>query len=297
MIMPPTVRPDNMRGKLVDFLTRLDHRNLLIWGIVFAIVFSEIIVFIIDILWDGKLSSELLIAGFITPLLDGLVIVFFFITIIARLKDALSKAKLLSGLLPICASCKKIRDDKGYWNQIESYIRDNSEAEFSYGMCSDCANKPYPADTNNHPGKRISPELPVRMVDLFIKSDSKILLASGIVFAIVFSEIIVLIIDILWDGKLSGELLFAGFITPLLDGSVIVILFSAIIAQLKDALSKVKLLSGLLPICASCKKIRNDKGYWNQIESYVRDNSDAKFSHGICPDCVKKLYPGYAEDY
>ncbi|OGR94195.1 MAG: hypothetical protein A2016_05465 [Elusimicrobia bacterium GWF2_62_30] len=286
-----------MRGKLVDFLTRLDHRNLLIWGIVFAIVFSEIIVFIIDILWDGKLSSELLIAGFITPLLDGLVIVFFFITIIARLKDALSKAKLLSGLLPICASCKKIRDDKGYWNQIESYIRDNSEAEFSYGMCSDCANKPYPADTNNHPGKRISPELPVRMVDLFIKSDSKILLASGIVFAIVFSEIIVLIIDILWDGKLSGELLFAGFITPLLDGSVIVILFSAIIAQLKDALSKVKLLSGLLPICASCKKIRNDKGYWNQIESYVRDNSDAKFSHGICPDCVKKLYPGYAEDY
>jgi len=295
--MPPTVRPDNMRGKLVDFLTRLDHRNLLIWGIVFAIVFSEIIVFIIDILWDGKLSSELLIAGFITPLLDGLVIVFFFITIIARLKDALSKAKLLSGLLPICASCKKIRDDKGYWNQIESYIRDNSEAEFSYGMCSDCANKPYPADTNNHPGKRISPELPVRMVDLFIKSDSKILLASGIVFAIVFSEIIVLIIDILWDGKLSGELLFAGFITPLLDGSVIVILFSAIIAQLKDALSKVKLLSGLLPICASCKKIRNDKGYWNQIESYVRDNSDAKFSHGICPDCVKKLYPGYAEDY
>jgi len=297
VIMPPTVRPDNMRGKLVDFLTRLDHRNLLIWGIVFAIVFSEIIVFIIDILWDGKLSSELLIAGFITPLLDGLVIVFFFITIIARLKDALSKAKLLSGLLPICASCKKIRDDKGYWNQIESYIRDNSEAEFSYGMCSDCANKPYPADTNNHPGKRISPELPVRMVDLFIKSDSKILLASGIVFAIVFSEIIVLIIDILWDGKLSGELLFAGFITPLLDGSVIVILFSAIIAQLKDALSKVKLLSGLLPICASCKKIRNDKGYWNQIESYVRDNSDAKFSHGICPDCVKKLYPGYAEDY
>ena len=61
--------------------------------------------------------------------------------------------------------------------------------------------------------------------------------------------------------------------------------------DLQEALDKVKKLSGLLPICASCKKIRDDNGYWKQIESYIRDHSDADFSHSICPECAKKLYP------
>lgn len=65
----------------------------------------------------------------------------------------------------------------------------------------------------------------------------------------------------------------------------------ALIKELQEALATIKTLSGLLPICASCKKIRDDKGYWNQIESYIRDHSDAEFSHGICPECAKKLYP------
>lgn len=64
-----------------------------------------------------------------------------------------------------------------------------------------------------------------------------------------------------------------------------------LIAELQEALDKVKVLSGFLPICASCKRIRDDKGYWNQIESYIRDHSEAEFSHGICPDCAEKLYP------
>lgn len=63
------------------------------------------------------------------------------------------------------------------------------------------------------------------------------------------------------------------------------------IETLQDALNNVKLLSGLLPICASCKKIRDDKGYWNQIESYIREHSEAEFSHGLCPECAKRLYP------
>lgn len=63
--------------------------------------------------------------------------------------------------------------------------------------------------------------------------------------------------------------------------------------KLRDALTKVKELSGLLPICAECKKIRDDKGYWTQIESYIRNHSEAEFSHGICPECLKKLYPEY----
>jgi PAS domain S-box-containing protein len=63
-----------------------------------------------------------------------------------------------------------------------------------------------------------------------------------------------------------------------------------LISKLQEALDNIKTMKGLLPICASCKKIRDDKGYWNQIEAYVRDHSDAEFSHGICPECAKKLY-------
>lgn len=64
-----------------------------------------------------------------------------------------------------------------------------------------------------------------------------------------------------------------------------------LISQLKDALLKIKKLSGLLPICASCKNIRDDKGYWKQIEAYITENSEAEFSHSLCPECAKKIYP------
>jgi len=66
-----------------------------------------------------------------------------------------------------------------------------------------------------------------------------------------------------------------------------------LILELQEALHKVKTLSGLLPICASCKKILNDKGQWEQMEVYIRDRSEAEFSHGICPECTQKLYPEY----
>ena len=63
-----------------------------------------------------------------------------------------------------------------------------------------------------------------------------------------------------------------------------------IIVELQAALARVKTLSGLLPICAGCKKIRDDKGYWNQIEIYISSHTEAEFSHGLCPDCEKKAY-------
>jgi PAS domain S-box-containing protein len=66
-----------------------------------------------------------------------------------------------------------------------------------------------------------------------------------------------------------------------------------LILELKDALANVRQLGRLLPICASCKKIRDDKGYWTQVEKYVMDHSDATFSHGVCPECAQKLYPDY----
>jgi uncharacterized PurR-regulated membrane protein YhhQ (DUF165 family) len=69
-----------------------------------------------------------------------------------------------------------------------------------------------------------------------------------------------------------------------------------VIRELQKAMAEVKTLRGFLPICSHCKKIRDDKGYWNQIESYLRDHSEAEFSHSICPDCRKKYYPDLPED-
>lgn len=64
-----------------------------------------------------------------------------------------------------------------------------------------------------------------------------------------------------------------------------------LISKLQDALSKIRTLQGIIPICASCKRIRDDKGYWKQLESYIKEHSKVDFSHGICPECSKKLYP------
>ncbi len=61
--------------------------------------------------------------------------------------------------------------------------------------------------------------------------------------------------------------------------------------ELQEALKDIRTLSGFIPICASCKKIRDDKGFWNQVEIYIQDRSDAQFSHGICPDCRDEFYP------
>jgi AmiR/NasT family two-component response regulator len=65
--------------------------------------------------------------------------------------------------------------------------------------------------------------------------------------------------------------------------------------ELQAALAAVKTLSGLLPICASCKKIRDDQGYWQQVEVYIREHADVEFTHGLCPDCLIKLYPDFYE--
>ena len=69
-----------------------------------------------------------------------------------------------------------------------------------------------------------------------------------------------------------------------------------LIGELQKALAEVKQLSGLLPICASCKRVRDDTGYWNQIDVYIRSHADVQFSHGICPECMARLYPDVEAD-
>jgi hypothetical protein len=71
---------------------------------------------------------------------------------------------------------------------------------------------------------------------------------------------------------------------------------SNLIVELQNALDQVKTLSRFLPICSSCKKIRDDEGYWNEVETYIGKHSETQFSHSICPDCARKLYPELFED-
>ena len=76
-----------------------------------------------------------------------------------------------------------------------------------------------------------------------------------------------------------------GLLTAMLLGAIILY-----VRRLQDALNKVKTLSGMLPICASCKKIRDDNGYWSGVETYVSKHTEVVFSHGLCPECEKKMY-------
>jgi hypothetical protein len=82
----------------------------------------------------------------------------------------------------------------------------------------------------------------------------------------------------------AGSVFFIRITNPLLRK------LQRTIAGLRNALDKVKVLSGLVPICASCKKIRDDRGTWKELEEYIGDHSEAKFSHGICPDCLEGLH-------
>lgn len=74
-------------------------------------------------------------------------------------------------------------------------------------------------------------------------------------------------------------------------------MLAAKVQELSQALEQIRTLRGIVPICANCKKIRDDEGFWQQVEVYVRDHTEAEFSHGICPECMKKLYPKAYDDW
>jgi hypothetical protein len=113
------------------------------------------------------------------------------------------------------------------------------------------------------------PSVPENLVSEILKSFSVSMLPWAVAFMILNA-----VIGLFW-GKIKQA-----------DKEKLVV-----IAELKKALEEIKTLSGFLPICASCKKIRDDQGYWKQIEVYISEHSEAEFSHGICPECSEKLYP------
>ena len=95
------------------------------------------------------------------------------------------------------------------------------------------------------------------------------------------------------DGSLAGYVVIARDIT---EQKQIEAEREDLITRLREALNNVKTLRGLLPICSACKKIRDDKGYWQQVEVFIRDHTEADFSHSICETCAKALYPEYYEE-
>jgi two-component system, response regulator PdtaR len=95
------------------------------------------------------------------------------------------------------------------------------------------------------------------------------------------------------------------FNTPALQTTIAMALYkyqmeqerAQLLHQLQEALANIKTLRGLLPICATCKKIRDDQGYWSQVELYIGQHSDAEFTHGICPECIQKYYPELLSEF
>jgi len=116
------------------------------------------------------------------------------------------------------------------------------------------------------------------------------LLIIFIAFEILFSMIIPAppVIFLVYSFFLSGMILifiFIGFLIEKMSRDTFVVS-----AKLVDSINDVKTLSGMLPICSSCKKIRNDEGYWQQVETYIENHSGAEFTHGLCPECTLELY-------
>lgn len=105
-----------------------------------------------------------------------------------------------------------------------------------------------------------------------------------------YKRFMIVIYSVIWILGLAGTAVAFGMTRNEINQR------EGLIEQLQKALREVKTLKGLIPICASCKSIRDDKGYWEQLETYIKEHSEAEFSHGICPECKKKLYPEFYDD-
>ena len=130
------------------------------------------------------------------------------------------------------------------------------------------------------------------------------------VAAIIFSVTLRIIISLLSnEGKVIVDDVLVSVVIPTIIAPVMAYIFAKLLKQIDDAefenaqlvlelqeaLANARTLSGLLPICATCKKIRDDAGYWHQVEVYIRDHAEVDFSHGLCPECNKDLKAQIAE--
>ena len=124
----------------------------------------------------------------------------------------------------------------------------------------------------------------------------RVILYEGLAF---LSIILLIWLDEILDLPhvlLGGEATPINWRESLFESIAIIILAAVTLGITRGVFQKMKYLEGILPVCASCKKIRDDKACWHQIEEYIHDRSAVDFSHGICPDCARKLYPDLFEE-
>lgn len=118
-----------------------------------------------------------------------------------------------------------------------------------------------------------------------------VIICTAISIAISVAITVTVILQV--DAQFIDLGIVIAIVCPLLIAPPITYMILKLLFQLHDALNQVTTLTGLLPICSSCRKIRDDKGYWDSLEAYIEKNSDAEFTHGICPDCKEEHYGSY----
>ncbi|MGD0280935.1 MAG: PAS domain S-box protein [Dissulfurispiraceae bacterium] len=407
-----------IRNLFVDYSIRLKDSQILVLGVIGAIIFSEIIIAAIHyLLWGGKISTELVFAGFVTPLLDALIILSFFVAIITRLRDtthSLTSSKQMledvtqgisESILFLSKNFKILWGNKTAMQETGlsmEHLVGKTCHEATHHKYEPCAfpDDPCPIYEFTHAGKSNMVEhthcdkdgnksfvevsvFPVRNdsgeINSFvhisrdiserkhieqalkdseeryralieqsgdgmylIDAESKNILEANQSFQNLLGyspedishmniydfvahskdDIDAKMRQMLnkdkyfigernyrkKDGTLLGVEVSASHIPYKGRGVFFLVLRDIsqrkqleqerekLILELQAALANIRQLSGLLPICAGCKKIRNDEGYWEQIELYISEHSDAKFTHGFCSECVKKLYPDHYDE-
>jgi len=269
------------------------------------------------------------------------------INYIRELKKSNEEIKRLSGLLPICPRCKKVRNDKGYWEKVDLYLTVNNHLEFSHGLCPDCLKKLYPTlSVNNKYAMKKKEEETNEKENILIVEDElfnisilvdilkphyKITVAKNGQKALELIDKIypdLILLDIMMPGidgfEVCEELkkhsnskdvpivfmtvkretndMIKAFQIGAVDYIIKPINYEELLARvrthllirktisdLKKAQTEIKTLNNLLPICVNCKKIRDDEGYWNEVEQYIGSRSKLEFEQSLCPQCRKEL--------
>lgn len=269
-----------------------------------------------------------------------------------KLLSALDQIATLRGLLPICSYCKRIRNDKGFWEGVEEFIGERTEVQFEYGLCPACSTEdvcPLP-DSLSEPVEQSGrgDDESTREVILIaederfnmnllmdtLKPKYELMIAKdgrrALELVAFPNKPDLILLDILMpeiDGfevckklqvddatkeipvifmtvRRETDDILRGFDCGAVDYLIKPINYMELLARvethlslkrklghLQKALQEISTLSKLLPICPKCKRVRDDQGYWNQIEAYFRKHSSAEFTHGICPECARKHFP------
>ncbi|GEM_PF-217878 len=196
----------------------------------------------------------------------------------ARLADSLTKVRTLEKLIPICAHCHKVRDDKSFWSTLDAFIAQQTGTHFARSICPTCADAPLTnqeddAGELSHVPSRLDREQTFDLQEL----DSELERVINVSEKFTTGEKHHFIIETIETQKAKMRDLHA------------------LSERLVAVLDGIQCLGQLLPICARCQKVRNDKMYWSSLELQVDEKTESQFTHGICPDCVRKHYPEVAE--